>query len=108
MPAKRKRKTPKRHNRKLPRGLEEFEGSLMWLEYTPELLKRIIPLLDAKERKGARSLFETAMKGVAAAEEASKEARNMARMTAYSIWRQVKATHSIKVLQKATGYDQED
>lgn len=93
--------------KKLPKGLAEFEGSLGNLEWTPELLKR---LLDLPENCFQRDMaaFKDALKVVEGAEVAASNAREYARRIAMRIWDAAKSNWSVKELQEATGYDMED
>lgn len=92
--------------KKMPKGLEEFEGSLHNLDYAPRLLKR---LLDLPEHGFQRDMdsFRDAMHVVGETERAAVAARETARQIAYRVWCNAKKNWTVAELQKATGYDDE-
>jgi hypothetical protein len=90
----------------LPKGLAEFEATLGDLQFTDELLKR---LLDLPENGLSSDLaaFRDAMKVVEQAELAAANARKVARRVAGRMWDAARRNWSIEELQAATGYDEE-
>lgn len=93
--------------RKLPKGLAEFEASLCDLNYTEDLLKRLCDLPEANFTSEIAA-FRDAMKVVQETEMAAVAARKAARRIAERAWQAAKEAWTIKELQEATGYDQED
>lgn len=90
--------------KKLPKGLQEFEGSLHDLEYAGRLLPRLADLPESAFNKHLAD-FNRAMAQVELAEAAAANARNLARDVAMTAWNLACREWSIKELQEATGYD---
>ena len=90
--------------KELPKGLQEFQASLWEMEFSEELLKR---LLDLPEQ-GLHSEIEkhrAAMIAARKAEEDAVKARRQAAVIADGIFRFVLENWTVKQIQKATGYD---
>lgn len=89
---------------KLPKGLQEFAGSLHDLKYCGELLKRLNDLPESNFHEMIAS-FDRAMKVVEQTEKAAAIARDAARMIAFRAWGVSVNNWTVEELQKATGYD---
>jgi hypothetical protein len=92
--------------RKLPKGLQEFAGSLLDTEYAGGLLPR---LLDLPENGFHMTIenHKAALKAVAEAEKALAAARRAASSIAFGAFLQAVDNWTVKELQEATGYDHE-
>lgn len=90
----------------LPKGLQEFECSLHDLQFTEELLKRLLKL-PGKDFSASMQHFRDGMRVVEAAETAAGTAREAARRTAFRMWAQAVKGCSVEELQIATGYTDE-
>lgn len=89
---------------KLPKGLQEFRGSLWDMRHAEELVGR---LLDLSENGLSEQVakHKAAMKKMRAAELALEAAKHDAIMIADGLFRYVVQNWTVKEIQQATGYD---
>lgn len=101
-------KKKKGRPKKLPRGLQEFEGSIVLadMETVAILVKRLLDLPEF----GLHNHMKVIASLIAKAEQAEEEAvrsRRQARDAVEQLWDKCLANWTIEELQEATGYDED-
>lgn len=92
---------------KMPKGLQEFAASLVSMEWGPQIIKRLLDLPENALHDSV-SLYFDALSAVKASEDAAARARKHAHTVAMQIWSDAATNWTVKELQEATGYDEED
>jgi len=101
------KRTARRKPKKLPKGLQEFEGSLWGEKWTLELLMRLTDLPDSDHILKEIEAWRIADEYVHHAENALRVAKVKANTMAIEIFQRCVKKYTVKQLQEATGYTDE-